>query len=39
MKLFYKLFGYQPRPWGYEVKAVVWDERFWKMDRSFLMTS
>ena len=26
MTLSYKLFGHQPRPWGYEVRADVWDE-------------
>ena len=26
IKLSYNLFGHQPRPWGYEVRADVWDE-------------
>jgi len=26
IRLSYKLFGHQPRPWGYEVRADIWDE-------------
>jgi len=25
-ELLYRIFGHQPRPWGYEVRADVWDE-------------